>query len=200
MEGEPVPVKDFGKGTGLIRPTAFDDDVYPSAIQATIHRADAPSGRAARFHLRRVFDSLPCCHRSWANQGKRFFLHGYERAFEVEFACAETESGTGLVVDAGTVSEIRAALRYQFDHTTLIADDDPQRDLFELLADRGVIDLRVMDQTGMEGSAAWVFDTAERIVDLATGGRVWVSRIEASESRNNVVTLTAGPVTAPRWA
>ena len=132
--------------------------------------------------------------------GEAVFLHGYERTFEVEFACAETEPGTGLVVDRDSLKEVRATLRYQFDHTTLIAGDDPQRDLFELLAERGVIDLRIMDNTGMEGSAAWVFDTAERIIALATGGRVWVSRIEAHESRNNVVTLTAGPVTAPGWA
>jgi len=46
----------------------------------------------------------------------------------------------------------------------------------------------------MEGSAAWVFDIAERIVGLATGGRVWVSRIKARERRNHVVTLTAGSV------
>jgi 6-pyruvoyltetrahydropterin/6-carboxytetrahydropterin synthase len=104
------------------------------------------------------------------------------------------------VVDGSAVAEVRTALRYQFDHTTLIAQDDPQRDLFELLAERGVVDLRIMDNTGMEGSAAWVFETAERIVALATGGRVWVSGVEARESRNNVVTLTAGPVTAGGWA
>lgn len=104
------------------------------------------------------------------------------------------------MVDSAALNEVRAALRYQFDHTTLIAEDDPQRDLFELLAERGVVDLRIMDSTSMEGSAAWAFETAERIVALATGGRVWVSRIEASESRNNVVTLTAGPVTTRRWA
>jgi 6-pyruvoyl-tetrahydropterin synthase len=159
---------------------------------AVMHRADAPVGRTARFHMRKLFDNLPCCHRSWANQGKRFFLHGCERSFEVEFACAETESDT--VVDSTAVRVIRAALRYQFDHTTLIAADDPQRELFKLLAERGVIDLRIMDNTGMEGSAAWVFDTAERIAGLATAGRVWVSRIKARESRNHVVTLTAGPV------
>jgi hypothetical protein len=176
---------------------AFDtDDVYVT----TIHRADAPSGRTARFHMRKIFDGLPCCHRSWANPGKRFFLHGCERTFDVEFACAETEPGTGVVVDGGAVGEIRTALRYQFDHTTLIAGDDPQRDLFELLAERGVVDLRIMENTGMEGSAVWVFDTVERIVGLATGGRVWVSRVEASESRNDVVTLTAGPATGPGWA
>jgi 6-pyruvoyl-tetrahydropterin synthase len=170
--------------------TAIADGVHV----ATMHRADAPVGRTARFHMRKLFDNLPCCHRSWANHGKRFFLHGYARTFEVEFACAETEPDTGVVVDSGSLREIRVALRYQFDHTTLIAVDDPQRDLFELLAERGVIDLRIMDHTGMEGSAAWVFDTADRIVGPATGGRVWVSRIKARESRNHVVTLTAGPV------
>jgi 6-pyruvoyltetrahydropterin/6-carboxytetrahydropterin synthase len=84
--------------------------------------------------MRKQFDNLPCCHHSWANQGKRFFLHGYERTFEVEFACAETEPGTGVVVDSSAVRKIRATLRYQFGHTTLIAVDGPQRDLFELLA------------------------------------------------------------------
>lgn len=176
--------------------TAFAD----IACVATMHRADAPSGRSARFHLHKLFDHLPCCHRSWANPGRRFFLHGCERTFEVEFACAETEPGTGLVVERDAVAEIRMALRYQFDHTTVIAEDDPQRDLFELLAERGVIDLRIMGNTGLEGSAAWVFETAERIVALATGGRVWVSRIEAGESRNDMVTVTAGPVTARGWA
>jgi 6-pyruvoyl-tetrahydropterin synthase len=160
---------------------------------ATMHRADAPLGRTA-IHMRKLFDDLPCCHRSWANQGKRFFLHGDERTFEIEFACAETEPGTGLVVDDNTLNQVRAAIRDQFDHTSLIAVDDPQRDLFDLLADRGVIDLRIMDNTATAGSAAWAFETVERIVGQATAGRVWVSRIKARESRNSVVTLTAGPV------
>ncbi len=44
----------------------------------------------------------------------------------------------------------------------------------------------------MESSAAWAFDTAESIVTEATAGRVWVSRVEARESRNHTVTLTTG--------
>jgi 6-pyruvoyltetrahydropterin/6-carboxytetrahydropterin synthase len=162
------------------------------AHAATMHRADTPIGRTPKFHVRKLFDDLPCCHRSWAHHGRCFFLHGYERTFEVEFACTETEPGTGFVVDFSSLKTVRAALQRQFDHTTLIAADDPERDLFEMLADRGVIDLRIMDNTGMEGSAAWVFDTAERIVRQATAGRVWVSRVEARESRKNSVTLTAG--------
>jgi 6-pyruvoyltetrahydropterin/6-carboxytetrahydropterin synthase len=43
----------------------------------------------------------------------------------------------------------------------------------------------------MEGAAAWVFETADRIVGGATGNRVWVTGVEARESRKNAVTLTA---------
>jgi 6-pyruvoyltetrahydropterin/6-carboxytetrahydropterin synthase len=164
---------------------------------ATMHRDDAPLGRTARFHMRTQFDNLPCCHRSWTKEGKRYFLHGYERTFEIEFACAQTEPGTGLVLGPDAVEEIRSALRKQFDHTTLIAADDPERDLFELLAARGVIDLRIMDNTGMERSAAWVFDTVESIVVRATEGRVWVSQIKARESHSNAVTLTARAAAFP---
>ena len=158
---------------------------------ATIHRADAPVGRLARFHLRHRFDAHSCCHRSWSGRGKRVFLHGGEREFAIEFACAETHPDTGAVLEASTLAEIRSALRRQFDHTTLIAADDWQRELFEMLSEQGAIDLRIMDSTGVEGSAAWVFDTVELIVAQATDGRVWVSRVEATENRDNVVTLMA---------
>jgi 6-pyruvoyltetrahydropterin/6-carboxytetrahydropterin synthase len=164
---------------------------------ATLHRDDAPFGRTARFHLRKVFDNLPCCHRSWANHGTRFFLLDYERTFEIEFACAETEPGTGLVLDPTALKQVLAALRRQFDHTTLIALDDPDRELFELLADRGVIDLRIMNNTGIEGSAAWVFDTVDSVVGRATRGRVWVSRIEVRESDGDGVTLAVRPAGIP---
>ena len=168
--------------------TAFADAVHT----ATMHRDDAPLGRTARFRLRKRFADLPCCHRSWSRQGaKRFFLHGYERHFEIEFACTETDPDTGTVLDARCLREVHTALARQFDNTTLIASDDPQRELFELLAEQDALDLRIMHCTGMEASAAWVFDTVERIVEQATDGRVWVSRVEARENRNNVVTLMA---------
>ena len=187
----PSPHEMPGKGLQMLWTTS-DTSIGVGMHAATVHRPDAPIGRAAKFHVRKLFDDLPCCHRSWANQGRGFFLHGYERSFEVEFACTDVEPGTGFVVDFRTIKDVRAALRRQFDHTTLIAEDDPHRDAFELLADRGVIDLRIMDNTSMESSAAWAFDTAESIVAEATAGRVWVSRVEARESRNHTVTLTTG--------
>lgn len=160
---------------------------------ATIHRDDAPIGRTPRFHLRKRFADLPCCYRSWARQGKHVYLHGYELTFDIEFACAETELGPNVVLNNRHLKDVRSVLRRQFDHTTLIAADDPQIALFEVLAERGVIDLRIMISTGMQAAAAWVFDTVDSIVFEATKGRVWVSRVLARESRNNVITLTAEP-------
>ncbi|MDT8911797.1 6-carboxytetrahydropterin synthase [Amycolatopsis sp. PS_44_ISF1] len=147
------------------------------------------SGRSTAFRVRKLFDDLPCCHRSWAHEGKCAFLHGYERVFELEFSCSELEPDTGFVVDFGGLKEVRAALRDQFDHTTVIAEADPELPLFRELAAKGLLDLRVMPSPGMEGAAAWVYDVASEIVRRTTGGRAWVSRVEARECRKNAVTL-----------
>ncbi|MFD6517041.1 6-pyruvoyl tetrahydropterin synthase family protein [Rhodococcus sp. NPDC060176] len=149
---------------------------------------------AAAFTVTKFFDDLPCCHRSWAHDGKCRFLHGYERSFEVEFACSALDSVTGFVIDFGALKDVRALLNRQFDHTTLVAENDPDRQLFEELDSRGVIDLRVMKHTGMEGAAAWVTEEAGRLVREASDGRVWICRVTARECRKNSVTLTSDRV------
>ncbi|MFK8850085.1 6-carboxytetrahydropterin synthase [Streptomyces sp. Ac-502] len=152
---------------------------------------------AAAFTVTKLFDDLPCCHRSWAHEGKCAFLHGYERTFEIEFACAALDPATGFVVDFSALKGVRALLASQFDHTTLVAENDPERAMFEELAKRGVVDLRVMKHTGMEGAAAWVLEEAGRLIQESTGGRVWISRVEARECRKNAVVLRpaeSGPV------
>ncbi|WP_080640751.1 6-pyruvoyl trahydropterin synthase family protein [Salinispora arenicola] len=167
---------------------------HPNASPCTCAAADvgatplAPHPAAA-FTVTKLFDDLPCCHRSWAHDGKCAFLHGYERTFEIEFACAELDPVTGFVVDFSALKGVRALLAAQFDHTTLVAENDPERALFEELAARGVLDLRMMKHTGMEGTAAWVLDEAGRLIRASTNGRVWISRVQARECRKNAVTL-----------
>lgn len=153
---------------------------------------------AARFSVTKLFDDLPCTHRSWAHDGKCAFLHGYERSFEIEFGCRELEPKTGFVVDFGDLKDVRSLLQDQFDHTTLIAADDPQREVFEELRRSGVIDLRIMDHTGMEGAAEWVHEQVDGLIRERTSGRVRVLRVVARESRKNAVVFqaadTGGPV------
>ncbi|MGW0337722.1 6-pyruvoyl trahydropterin synthase family protein [Streptomyces sp. NPDC003011] len=168
-----------------VRPATRTDESGP------LHHAPA------RFSVTKLFDDLPCTHRSWAHDGKCAFLHGYERSFEIEFGCSELEAKTGFVVDFGDLKEVRALLQEQFDHTTLIAVDDPQRDLFEELRRSGVIDLRIMDHTGMEGAAEWVHERVDRLVRERTSGRVRVLRVVARESRKNAVVFRAPDALGP---
>lgn len=143
------------------------------------------------FSVTKLFDDLPCAHRSWAHSGKCSFLHGYERSFEIEFGCGEVEPATGFVIDFSDLKGVRALLQDQFDHTTLVAADDPHRESFEELGRAGVIDLRIMDHTGMEGAAEWVYEQAGRLIRERTGGRVRVLRVVARESRKNTVVFRA---------
>jgi 6-pyruvoyltetrahydropterin/6-carboxytetrahydropterin synthase len=145
----------------------------------------------ARFSVTKLFDDLPCTHRSWAHDGKCAFLHGYERSFEIEFGCSEVEPKTGFVVDFGDLKEVWVLLQNQFDHTTLIAADDPHRQLFEELEHVKIIDLRIMDHTGMEGAAEWVHEHVDRLIRERTAGRVRVLRVVARESRKNAVVFRA---------
>jgi 6-pyruvoyl tetrahydropterin synthase len=77
------------------------------------------------FSTTKLFDDLPCVHRTWQHRGKCALLHGYERRFEIEFGCTTLAPDTGFVIDLGDLKETRALLERQFDHTTLIAADDP---------------------------------------------------------------------------
>lgn len=142
------------------------------------------------FSVRKLFDDMPCVHRSWAHEGKCRFLHGYERSFTVEFVCSRLEEGTGFVVDFGGLKKVRALLEDQFDHTMIVAADDPYREIFEDLAAKGLVDLRIMPGAGMEAAAEWVFEEVNRLIAELTGNRVWVRSVEARESRKNAVLLS----------
>ncbi|MFT3798100.1 6-carboxytetrahydropterin synthase [Microbacterium sp.] len=150
--------------------------------------------RPGEFAVTKLFDDLPCAHRAWAHDGLCRFLHGYERSFEIEFVCRELEADTGFVVDFGKLKPFRSMLERQFDHTTLIADNDPELELFRELGRRGVIDLRIMSGTNMEASAAWVLKHGTALLREQTDDRVRIRSIVARESRKNSVRMEPASV------
>lgn len=171
--------------TGAGTATADAPEVEVAAVRP---QDEAPGA----FRVTKLFDDLPCCHRAWAHPGRCALLHGYERSFSVEFACDELEPGTGFVVDFGDLKAVRRVLEDQFDHTTVIAESDPELPLFRELHERRIIDLRVMAHPGMEGAAQWVFAAADAVVRRRTDGRVRVVAVEARESRKNAVVYRPG--------
>jgi 6-pyruvoyltetrahydropterin/6-carboxytetrahydropterin synthase len=138
------------------------------------------------------FDGFPCTHRQWRHGGHCRFVHGYSRGFTVWFAAHHLDD-CGFVVDFSSLQPLREQLAAQFDHTFLASADDPLLPRWRELHDLGGLDLRVMDNVGMEASARLVWDWANALLREREGGRACCWRVEARENAVNAGAYTAMP-------
>jgi 6-pyruvoyltetrahydropterin/6-carboxytetrahydropterin synthase len=130
------------------------------------------------------FKGYPCTHRQWKAESHCRFVHGYSREFYFEFACDEL-SDEFWVMDFGGLKEVKSWLEDMFDHTFLIAADDPYLEKFQQMDKDGIIQLRVMPNPGMEGTAKYVYDKVNAMVSKLTDKRVWVTKVEVRENEKN---------------
>ena len=129
-----------------------------------------------------------CAFRQWrATHSHCCKLHGYNLVAEFTIGCSNLDDKTWSY-DFGGFKEIRKILQKQFDHTTCVASDDPEMDIFEELSSRGIIDLRVMDNVGIEKTAEWIYKLVDPIIDKETSGRCWVDKVEVFEHDDNSAT------------
>jgi len=129
---------------------------------------------------------LSCAYRQWAAESHCNLLHGYSLGFRFTFA-AEQLDHRGWVIDFGKggFGPIRDWLHQTFDHTLLIAEDDPAREDFLRLRDVGLAETRIVPSTSCERLAQFVFEQAEAIVARETRGRCWVATVECFEHGAN---------------
>lgn len=138
----------------------------------------------AKYTSTKRFIGFPCTHRQWRAESHCRFVHGYSREFYFEFACNELTKEQ-WVMDFGGLKEVKAWLEEMFDHTFLAALDDPFLEQFKELDKAGVIQLRVMPNAGMEGTAKFVYDHVNEMVKSSTNQRVWVTKVEVRENEKN---------------
>ena len=141
------------------------------------------------------FEGFPCCHRQPNHPGHCRFVHGYSRSFTCWFAAKELDPN-GFVVDFSSLKAFRQQLNAQFDHTFLVNSDDPLLGEWQRLHDLGALDLRVMGNVGMEGSAHWVWEHINALLHERDGGRSWCWKVEARENSTNAAQWEA----RPNWA
>lgn len=128
---------------------------------------------------------LTAVFRQWRAESHCRFLHGYALAFRFEFEADELDV-RNWVVDFGSLKSLKGWLEDTFDHKTVVAEDDPQLQLFHDLAVAGLIQLRVVPATGCEKFAEMVFEATE--VWLADNGyapRVRLVSVEVREHGAN---------------
>ncbi len=135
---------------------------------------------------------LSCAFRQWSADSHCNFLHGYALAVRFEFEAIDLDA-QNWVVDFGSLKSIRGMLGDQFDHKTLVAEDDPKMHLFVAMAAAGVIDMVVVPSTGCEAFAEMIFGATEVwLKDSGYAPRVRLVSVEVSEHGANSAIVRQG--------
>tara|TARA_B100000212_G_C27266392_1_gene486746 strand:- start:264 stop:755 length:492 start_codon:yes stop_codon:yes gene_type:complete len=129
-----------------------------------------------------------CAFRQWRADSHCNLIHGYALQFELTFGGNELDE-RNWIVDFGGLKPLKNWLAEMFDHTYLVADDDPELETFKQLEEKNLVDLRIVSATGCERFAEMVFDKAEEIISELTNGRCWVQSVTVREHGHNSATV-----------
>ena len=120
------------------------------------------------------------------------FLHGYGVSFRVWFEGELDERNWvfdfgGMKRAKGTIDGMnpKAWMDFMFDHTTIIAEDDPFLAEFKEMHYKGIIQLRIIRATGAEQFAKYIYDKLNLFIQEETEGRVKVTQVEFMEHSKN---------------
>ncbi len=138
----------------------------------------------AIYYSTKKFTGFPCTHRQWMADSHCRFVHGYSREFYFEFA-AKSLTKENWVMDFGGLKAVRTWLEDMFDHTFLVAQDDPFLEKFKELDEAGVIQMRILPNVGMEATGEFVYNHVNKMINEQTNGRVWITKVEVRENEKN---------------
>ena len=79
----------------------------------------------------------------------------------------------------------KAWMDHMFDHTILVAEDDPQLEGFLQMNDIGIAQVRVIPATGAEKFAEFIFHKLNNFVKTETQERVRITQVEFMEHNKN---------------
>src|ERR1700748_3029068 len=123
--------------------------------------------------------------RQWRAFSHCHFEHGYDLEFKATFEARGLDE-KNWVVDFGSLKSFKGWLELMFDHTTLVAYDDPQIKWFQQAEDAGIKRLRTIPATGCEAVARLCFETMEAwLKDNGYFPRVRLQEFEVREHDGN---------------
>ena len=146
-----------------------------------------------KFQSSKVFDGFSTVFRQWkAKETHCRFLHGYGISFKVYFEGELDEKNWvwdfGGMKRAKTLidgKQPKAWMDYMFDHTVIIAEDDPGMGGWETMNKLEVIQLRVIPATGAEKFSEFIFNKLNEFVKTETNNRVRVTKVKFMEHGKN---------------
>lgn len=146
-----------------------------------------------KFQSTKLFDGFSCVFRQWKAKNTHCrFMHGYGVSFRVWFEGSLDDRN--WVWDFGGMKRAqtkidgmspKAWMDYMFDHTILVAKDDPMLNLINDLEHNQIAQVRVVEATGAEKFAEFIFSKLNKFVQTETDGRVRVVKVEFMEHGKN---------------
>ena len=147
----------------------------------------------SKFQSTKLFDGFSTVFRQWKAEGTHCrFLHGYGVSFRVWFEGELDERNWvwdfgGMKRAKGTIDGMnpKAWMDYMFDHTLIVAEDDPGISGFKVMDNLGIAQVRILPTVGAEQFAKYVFEKLNTFVQEETNNRVKVVRVEFMENNKN---------------
>jgi 6-pyruvoyltetrahydropterin/6-carboxytetrahydropterin synthase len=146
-----------------------------------------------KFQSSKVFDGFSTVFRQWKAETTHCrFVHGYGISFKVYFE-GELDD-RNWVWDFGGMKRAKtlidgkqpkAWMDYMFDHTMVIAEDDPELEAFKQMDKAGVAQVRVIPATGAEKFAEYIYCNINEFVKTETDNRVRVTKVKFMEHGKN---------------
>ena len=146
-----------------------------------------------KFQSSKVFDGFSTVFRQWKAETTHCrFVHGYGISFKVYFEGDLDERN--WVWDFGGMKRAKTQIDgkspkewmdYMFDHTLIVAEDDPFIKAFQQMDDAGVAQVRIIPATGAEKFAEYIYNKLNKFVDTETNGRVRVTKVKFMEHGKN---------------
>jgi len=146
-----------------------------------------------KYQSSKVFDGFSTVFRQWkAEKTHCRFVHGYGISFKVYFEGKLDERNWvwdfGGMKRAKTLidgKQPKAWMDYMFDHTMIIAEDDPEVKAFQQMDAAGVAQVRIIPATGAEKFAEYIYGKLNEFVKTETEDRVRVIKVKFMEHGKN---------------
>jgi 6-pyruvoyltetrahydropterin/6-carboxytetrahydropterin synthase len=146
-----------------------------------------------KFQSTKVFDGFSCVFRQWKAETTHCkYVHGYGVSFKVWFEGELDERN--WVWDFGGMKRAKteidgmspkAWMDYMFDHTMIIAEDDPFIESFKLMGTAGAAQVRILPAVGAEKFAEYIYNKLQEFVNTETEGRVKIVQVQFMENQRN---------------
>ena len=141
----------------------------------------------------KVFDGFSTVFRQWKAEDTHCrFFHGYGISFKIYFE-GELDH-RNWVWDFGGMKRAKTKIDgmspkewmdHMFDHTMIIAEDDPFIDSLKLMDNAGAAQVRIIPATGAEKFAEYIYNNINPFVLEETNNRVRVTKVKFMEHNKN---------------